>query len=144
MKKFIVMVSLALVAFGMVMSASSAMAEEKLVIQVSDDNPRTMNIALNNAMNVTKELGAGGVEIEIVAYGPGLNMFAKDSKVAEKIKKAHSFGNIKFAVCGNTMKNRKWTKANLLADAFVQDAIVSAGVIRIMELQGQGYKYIRP
>ena len=146
MKNLFYMTTLALMMVGIGLTGTPVFASsgDKVVIQVSDDNPRTMNIALNNAMNLTKAKGAGGIEIEIVAYGPGLDMFAKNSKVAEKIKKAHSFGNIKFAVCENTMINRKWTKKNLMADAFVQDSIVPGGVLRIMELQSQGYHYIRP
>jgi len=144
-KKIIASASLALFVFGIFLGGTPAMAQDnKVVIQVSDDNPRTMNIALNNAKNLTQALGAGNVDIEIVVYGPGLNMVAKDSKLAAKIKGLHAFGNVKFAVCGNTMKSRKWTKDNLLKDAFIQDSIVPGGVIRIMELQKQGYAYIRP
>ena len=46
----------------------------RLVLQVNSNDPATMNLALNNASNVEqtyKELGEK-VEIEIVAFGPGL------------------------------------------------------------------------
>ena len=144
MNKLFSLITMALVAGGVVLGASSVQAEEKLVLQISDDNPRTMNIVLNNAMNVAKALGAGGVDIEIVAYGPGLQMVKKDSKLAEKMKQAYAFGNIKFSVCENTMKNLKWTNKDLLNEAFIQTGIVPSGVVRIMELQGEGYKYVRP
>ncbi|MGH8705841.1 MAG: hypothetical protein ACREUO_10540 [Burkholderiales bacterium] len=52
----------------------------KLVIQVSDNDPAKWNLALNNARNVQADLGRNNVDIEIVAYGPGLNMLKDDSK----------------------------------------------------------------
>ena len=144
-KKFITYSVMAVAVMGFLIVANTVSAKEnKVVIQISDDNPRTMNIVLNNAMNLTKALGAGGVDIEIVAYGPGLKMVHKDSKLRGKIQKVNSFGNVTFAVCANTMKNLKWTEKDLLADAFIQKAVVPGGVIRIMELQQQGYTYIRP
>jgi len=55
---------------------SSAQKSErhKLVIQVSENDPAVWNLALNNAENVQEALGKDKVDIEIVAYGPGLNM----------------------------------------------------------------------
>jgi hypothetical protein len=50
--------------------------EHHLILQVNTNDPAAMNLALNNAMNVSqyyKELGAN-VEIEIVTFGPGLHM----------------------------------------------------------------------
>ena len=57
-------------------NASQAPANQrhKLVLQVTDDDQAKWNLALNNVKNVQSELGAANVEIEIVAYGPGINM----------------------------------------------------------------------
>lgn len=79
-----------------------------------------------------------------MAYGPGLNMFHKSSKVRHRLQYLHAFGNVKFAVCKNTMNKRKFTKNDLLADAFIQNGIVPSGVVRLIELQEQGWVYIRP
>jgi hypothetical protein len=116
----------------------------KLAIQINDKNPATINIALNNAANVIKHFGPANVEVEIVAYGPGLEMFHKDSKLHDRLASLYAFGNVHYGVCENTMKKMKWEKKDLLSDAFVQDAIVPSGVVRLMELQEQGYAYIRP
>ncbi len=79
-----------------------------------------------------------------MAYGPGLKVLLKDSKVADRLRGLHALGNIKFGVCKNTMNRFKLTKNDLLQDAFIQDAIVPSGVVRLIELQESGYSYIKP
>ena len=126
---------------------SAALAEEegakhKVVIQVSTADPMTQKIALNNAVNVQKALGMDDVDIEIVAYGPGLSLLTKASKEAERVPSL-AMQNITFSACGNTMKKvaKKTGKEPELLEGVT---VVTAGVIRIMELQEQGYSYIRP
>lgn len=116
----------------------------KLAIHLDSADPNTVNLVLNNATNVVKYYGVGDVEVEIVGYGPGLNLFLKDSKFAERLQSLHAFGNVRFGVCKNTMTNRKLTTADLLPDAFIQNSIVPSGVVRLMELQEEGYSYVRP
>jgi len=126
--------------------AGSAMAQDvrKLAIHVNSGDLKTQNLAINNAVNVMKHYGVGNVEIEIVAYGPGLTMFTKDSKVADRLRSLHAFGGVSFGVCGNTMKKMKIGKDGLLPDPFVQNGVVTSGVVRLIELQDQGYRYVKP
>ena len=114
----------------------------KLVIQVSTDEVRTQTIALNNAINLQKLYGMDDVIIEIVAYGPGLNLLTTESSVASRVKSLAA-QDITFSACQNTMDAvmKKTGKLPVLLEG-VQT--VNAGVARIMELQEQGYAYIRP
>lgn len=114
----------------------------KLVIQVSTDDVRTQNIAMNNAVNVQKALGMDNVIVEIVAYGPGLSMLTPKSPASKRVPSL-AMQNIAFSACGNTKSKieQKTGKKVVLVDG-VQ--IVQAGVLRIMQLQEQGYSYIRP
>ena len=57
-----------------------AQQKQRVVFQVSDNDPAKWNLALNNARNVQQDLGKDNVQIEIVAYGPGLNMLKAESK----------------------------------------------------------------
>ena len=50
-------------------------------MQVSDGDAAKWNLALNNANNLQADLGAANVDIEIVAYGPGIGMLKSDSAV---------------------------------------------------------------
>jgi len=127
--------------------ATSAMAADgdakhKLVIQVSSADETTQKIALNNAVNVQKLYGMDNVEIEIVAYGPGLGLLTTKSKEAPRIKSL-AMQNITFSACGNTMAKieKKTGKKPQLVEGV---GTVNAGVARILELQEQGYAYLRP
>ena len=51
-----------------------AAVHNRVVMQVSDNDTGKWNLALNNARNLQSDLGAQNVEIEIVAYGPGIAM----------------------------------------------------------------------
>lgn len=151
MKKLIKLLSLAIgltAILGLSACSTTNKADDgfgpkhKLVIQVSSKDLLTQKIAMNNAVNIQKEYGVDNVAIEIVAYGPGLSMLTKKSKYAKRIKSLAMQG-IKFSACGNTIK--KITKKKGKAPKLVSGVkIVSAGVKRIMELQEQGYSYIRP
>ncbi len=140
--------SSALLAFALLFSLSGNAvagdmgAKHKVVIQVSTDDPRTQKIALNNAVNLQKALGMDNVEVEIVAYGPGLSLLTKKSKQAKRVESL-AMQDITFSACANTMKKvekKKGKKPKLLNGV----KVVPAGVLRIMELQEQGYSYIRP
>ena len=116
--------------------------KHKLVIQVSTADAQTQTIALNNAVNVQKDLGMDNVAIEIVAYGPGLSILTKQSKLNKRVESL-ALQDITFSACGNTMAKmeKKTGKKPQLSEGV---KIVPAGVIRIMELQEQGYTYVRP
>jgi len=140
-KSFLVLVMGAVLVFSAVASADSH-TKNKIVIQVSTDDPRTQKIALNNAVNMQKLYGIDNIDIEIVAYGPGLGLLTKKSTQASRVTSL-AMQDITFSACGNTMKKvaEKSGKMPKLLEGVGQ---VTAGVARIMELQQQGYAYIRP
>ncbi len=72
-KAFLALVLGTLLAFSTVVNADFH-TKNKLVIQVSTDDARTQRIALNNAVNLQKLYGVDNIQIEIVAYGPGLGL----------------------------------------------------------------------
>ncbi|HSH07772.1 MAG TPA: DsrE family protein [Burkholderiales bacterium] len=123
-------------------SESARMAEQgkhRVVIQMSDNDPQKWNLALNNAQNLQQALGKENVQVEIVAYGPGLNMLKANSKVAGRVNGALD-QNVDIVACGNTMKKMKVGKDDLIAGT----RVVEGGVIEISERQSQGWTYIKP
>lgn len=135
--------ALLLFSFSMLATTASADgAKHKIVIQVSTDDPRTQKIAMNNAVNLQKLYGVDEVDIEIVAYGPGLGMLTKKSKYADRVKSL-AMQDIKFSACMNTM-NKIQSKTGHLPKLTDGVGSVKAGVARIMELQEEGYSYVRP
>jgi uncharacterized protein len=143
---------LATIGFLSMALASAALAEGKphrIAIHVDQNDPQVMNMALNNATNVIEYYRARNedVEIDIVAYGPGLHMLRADtSPVQDRIKHLREMatpGKIQFSACNNTKQGMEKTEGHAIS--IVPDAsIVPSGVIRLMELQEQGWSYIRP
>lgn len=133
---------LAAVFLGQSALAGPMEAEHKVIIQVSTDDARTQKIALNNAANLQKAYGMDNVDVQIVAYGPGLSMLTKNSKNAERVE-SMAMQDINFNACGNTMAKIESKKGQKPALAKGVE-VVSGGVARITELQEQGYTYIRP
>ncbi|MCF6232078.1 MAG: DsrE family protein [Rhodobacteraceae bacterium] len=131
-------------------SPTGALAEgvtHRVAIHVNQNDPKVMNMALNNAANVAKYYESIGdtVVIELVAYGPGLMMLVEGkSPVASRIAAMSlEMENLSFAACGNThrkMSEKAGKQITLLDEA----NMVPSGVVRLIELQENGFAYIRP
>ena len=111
----------------------------KVVFQVSENDPKTWNLALNNAKNVQQALGSDQTAVEIVVYGPGIGMLKMDSPVAERIAEATGRG-VAVVACENTMKAQKLSRADMLQTV----GYVPAGVVELMTRQKEGFAYVRP
>jgi intracellular sulfur oxidation DsrE/DsrF family protein len=119
----------------------------RLVLQVNSNEPAMMNLALNNASNVVqhyKDLGEK-VSIEVVTFGPGLHMLREDtSPVKARIETlALSSPEISFKACGNTRENMSKAESKDIP-LISQAEVVKSGVVRVMELQEQGWTYVKP
>ena len=93
---------------------------------------------LNNMQNLRDGVGGEPVEIELVAYGPGINMLKSDSPVKQRIAEAMKSG-VKVNGCQNTMNGMKLTPADMLPEI----GYVPSGVVEVMRRQQQGWAYIR-
>ena len=119
----------------------------RLVLQVNTNDPAAMNLALNNATNVAqyyKDLGEK-VKIEVVTFGPGLHMLRDDtSPVKARIEELKlSTPELSFKACGNTQE-RMHKAENKDIPIVPQAEVVKSGVVRVMELQEQGWSYVKP
>jgi len=121
----------------------------RVSIQVDQNDPAIMNLALNNATNIMETYKEKGeeVEIELVTYGPGLNMFREDSSpVKDRLKQIAQLSfpsKIKFSACNITkqgMEKREGHPITIVPEA----SLVPSGAIRLMELQESGWSYLKP
>lgn len=119
--------------------AAHVRAKHKVVLQISDNDPKKWQLALNNANNIQKDIGSDNVEIELVAYGPGIGMLKLDSPVAQRIQDALT-ADIKVVACQNTMRGQQLTKEDMLPEI----GYVPSGVVELMIKQEEGYAYVRP
>lgn len=122
-----------------VKDAAHVSAQHKVVLQVSDNDPQKWQLALNNAANIRAGVGHDSVEIELVAYGPGIDMLKLDSTVAQRIHDSIGAG-IKVVACENTMRGHHLSKEDMLPEI----GYVPSGVVELMKKQEQGYAYMRP
>ena len=118
-------------------------AEKKIILQISDQDAYKQTLVLNVASNLIKHYGPDQVDVEIVAFGPGLRLLFSDNSNASRIDSLSESSGVRFSACSNTLKKvtRKLghePKLNPHADH------VSAGVVRIIELTDQGYTLIKP
>ena len=118
-----------------------------LAIHVDQNDAAVMNMALNNAKNVSDYYAAHGdtAVIELVVYGPGLNMLvAGDSPVADRISSmSMELDDITFSACGNTLAGME-KKAGQPIPLLSEATVVPSGVVRLIELQESGFAYVRP
>ena len=151
--------TVAAVALASLILASGALAAKakvqqpakphRVLIQVDQNDPAVMNLALNNATNIIEYYRSKGTEVavDVVTYGPGLNMLRADtSPVLDRIKQLKNVAfpsTIQFSACNVTrqgMEKKEGHPIDIVSDAVV----VPSGVIHLMELQEQGWSYIRP
>jgi uncharacterized protein len=142
----------AILALMSVVLASAAFAEGKphrIAIHVDQNDPQVINQALNNATNVIEYYRGKNedVEVEIVTYGPGLHMLRADtSPVQERIKALKEMlppGKIQLSACNHTKQGMEKTEGHAIS-VVPGATVVPSGVVRLMELQEQGWSYVRP
>ncbi|HBK81355.1 MAG TPA: hypothetical protein DDZ83_17105 [Nitrospinae bacterium] len=118
--------------------------KHKVVYHLSSRNWKHAMFNLGNIKNHMK--GVGGprnLDVHIVVHGPALPNFTK-KKINKKLKarlETLQLDGLKFGACGNTMKRFKITMDQLPQGAI---HVPQGGVVRLAELQEQGYVYLRP
>mgnify|MGYP001563602845 CR=1 FL=1 len=121
------------------MAGAAEKAKERVVIQVSDGDPKTWNQALNVVKNIQEVYGKDKVRVEVVAFGHGIGMLKMDSEVGNRIDDTLQSGAHVYA-CENTMRGRKLSKDDMLSKI----GYVPAGVVEIINKQKEGWAVIRP
>ena len=135
---------------AILLSATMALAEgmtHNVAVHVNQNDPQVMNMALNNVQNLARYYESQGdtLNVEVVAYGPGLNMLIPGKSPVEQRISTMSLemDNLSFAACGNTHRimSEKAGQDIVLMD---EAQMVPSGVVRLVELQEDGFAYIRP
>jgi intracellular sulfur oxidation DsrE/DsrF family protein len=151
MRRYVLAVAALAIAavFAMPAYAAENAKPHRIAIQIDQNDPALMNLVLNNVSNLTEYYHSKGeqVQIEVVAYGPGLNMLREDkSPVKDRLKriKEGSFpSTVNFSAFHNTMMGMEKAEGHPIP-IVPQASVVLAGVVRLSELQEQGWSYIRP
>jgi intracellular sulfur oxidation DsrE/DsrF family protein len=124
-------------------AADKPFAEHKVVLQISDGDPFKQTLVLNVANNIVKAYGADKVDVQVVAFGPGLRLLFADNANQQRIGSLVDNADVKFHACKNTIANM----GRLLGQPPTINGVAttdSGGVTRILALRKQGYELIKP
>jgi uncharacterized protein len=142
--------TIALLSMAFISPSSAADGKlHRIAIQVDQNDPQVMNLALNNANAVIAYYRDRNedVAIDIVAYGPGLHMLRADtSPVQDRIKRLKDMvfpGKIQFSACNNTKQGMEKAEGHAIS-ILPEASVVPSGVVHLMELQEQGWSYVKP
>jgi len=143
-----ILAALAILAASLAGFAQAADPAVRVAIHMDDGDPATMNLALNNIANIQSYYAEKGqsVEIALVAYGPGLTMLRADkSPVAERVLAAgKEIPGLHLQACGNTLAGVTKKEGGVTPPLIEGVVVVPSGAVQLIELQMQGWSYLRP
>lgn len=124
-------------------AAEKPFAENKVVLQISDNDPSKQALVLNVANNLIKEYGTDNVDIQVVAFGPGVRLLFDGNANSGRIKSLVQNSGVEFHACSNTIRNMakklgETPEINPLASKS------SPGIVRIAKLANNGYLLVKP
>lgn len=118
-------------------------AEAFIVLQVSDSDPEVQARVVNVANNLVKHYGGPDmVDIEVVAFGPGLSLLFPGNAQEERIRSLLA-SDVRFTGCLNTLSSIERATGKR-PDVIAEAGMVQTGVAHVVERATQGYVVIRP
>jgi len=116
-------------------------ADHHLVLQLSDRAPEKQALVLSVAYNLLKAYGPDRIAIEVVAFGPGIDLLRAKSPSRPLVDSLITQG-VQFDICMNTVDTLE--RAGKHVDINPKAVRVQVGVKRILELTEKGYTLVRP
>jgi len=117
-------------------------AEHKVVLQISDSDPFKQTLVLNVASNLQRYYGPDNVDIEVVAFGPGVRLMFDGNANTTRITTLMDAG-IRFTACQNTINNMA-KKLGYAPKIQKNIGIAQAGAGRILQLNAAGWQLLKP
>jgi intracellular sulfur oxidation DsrE/DsrF family protein len=117
-------------------------AEHKIVLQLSDDDPRKQALLISVANNLLKFYDPDKVAIEVVAFGPGIDLLRSQNPSRKQVESLIAQG-VRFDVCLNTVdtiERETGKRPEIMPGA----TPVQVGVGQILLLTESGYTLVRP
>lgn len=128
-------------AFGTILFMLPLQAQAKahrVLFAMTSPDEADWQLTLNNIRNLISGMAPETVEIEVVAYGPGLAFVKRSRADAAEIQKLES-PHMRFVACGNAMRKQHLEASDLVA----RSEVVPAGIVEVVRKQEQGWTYIK-
>lgn len=133
--------TLGICAVGLSRAAETVQNLHRVVMHLNSGDEKVQRGALNNIRNLYQEVGREHVRVELVVHGAGLTLLTKkDSTLASELAQLKAAYDVEFTACSNTMKAQGLTRADLID----QVDRTTPAMVRLIELQEQGWIYIKP
>jgi len=122
-------------------SQDKPFAEHRLVMQLSDREPEKQALVLSIAYNLLKAYDPDKIAIEVVAFGPGIDLLRAKNPNRARVDSLISQG-VQFDICMNTVDTLE--REGKHVDINPKVVKVQVGVERILQLTEKGYTLVRP
>jgi intracellular sulfur oxidation DsrE/DsrF family protein len=117
-------------------------AEHRIVLQLSDGDAKKQSLVLSVANNLIKAYDPDRIAIEVVAFGPGIDLLRTENASRPRVESLIAQG-VRFDVCVNTLDTIERETGK--RPAIIQSATpVQVGVGHILSLTENGYTLVRP
>ena len=128
-------------AVGLSGAAETSQDPHRVVMHLNSGDEKVQRGALNNIRHLYQEVGREHLRVELVVHGAGLTLLTKkDSTLAPELAQLKTAYEVEFTACSNTMKVQGLTRADLVD----QVGRTVPAMVRLMELQEEGWAYIKP
>jgi intracellular sulfur oxidation DsrE/DsrF family protein len=117
-------------------------AEHKIVLQLSDNDPRKQGLVISVANNLMKFYDPDKVAIEIVAFGPGIDLLRPENPNRKAVESLVAQG-ARVDICLNTVDTIE-REAGKRPEFIAAATPVQVGVAQILFLTENGYTLVRP
>lgn len=129
---------LAFAPFGLPCLGQKKAGGHRAVFELTSGSEEVWTAVLNNVENLRKALGES-TEVEVVAHGPGLNLYKKTATAFRERLQELSKRGVRFAACENTMRRQNVKKEDL----FPEVTTVDSGVAEVVRKQEAGWSYVK-
>jgi intracellular sulfur oxidation DsrE/DsrF family protein len=117
-------------------------AEHRIVLQLSDGDAKKQGLVLSVANNLLKAYDPDKIAIEVVAFGPGIDLLRTENASRARVESLIAQG-VRFDVCVNTLDTIERETGK--RPAIIPSATpVQVGVGHILSLTENGYTLVRP
>src|SRR5579872_5611855 len=117
-------------------------ADHKIALQLSDSDPKKEALVISVAYNLLKAYSPDKIAIEVVAFGPGIDLLRAENANRKLVESLIAQG-VRFDVCLNTVETierETGKRPNIMPGA----TPVQVGVGQILFLTENGYTLVRP
>lgn len=117
-------------------------AEHHLALQLSDNDPKKEALTISVAYNLLKYYGPDRIAIEVVTFGPGIDLLRAGNAHRVEVDSLVSQG-VQFDICMNTVETIE-RETGKPVDINPHAVKVAAGVAQILALTEKGFTLVRP